>query len=128
MKVTTNASRCLGSTLGYEDSVHDMLRRELEKWFDCIKELWIVAKIQPHVAYTVFVHRMLNKWSYSMQTTPSLMDLLQPLEDIIKEFILALTGKEGTDEIRELLALPTWPGKLRRYVSPILFGSQEINI
>ena len=84
VKVTTIVSKYLGSTLGSKDSVHDMLRREVEKWSDCMKELSNVAKLQPHAAYTAFVHGVSNKWSYIMQTTPSLEDLVQPLEDIIK--------------------------------------------
>jgi hypothetical protein len=46
-----------------------------------------------------------------MRTTPSLEQLVQPLEDIIKkEFIPA--GKEVTDEVRELMALPARLGGL----------------
>ena len=113
VKVTTDASKYLGSVLGSEDAVQDMLRREVRKWSECIKELSNIAQTQPHAAYAAFVHGVRNQWCYLMRTTPDLEDLLHPLEKaIVKDFIPALTGKEVTDEIRELLALPTRLGGL----------------
>ena len=42
-----------------------------------------------------------------MRTTPDLEELLHPLEEVIaRDFLPALVGREVTDEVRELLALP----------------------
>ena len=83
VKVTTDASKYLGSVLGSEDAVQDMLRREVRKWSECIKELSNIAQTQPHAAYAAFVHGVRNQWCYLMQTTPDLEDLLHPLEKAI---------------------------------------------
>lgn len=113
LKVTTDANRYLGSALGSEESAQDMLRREVKKWSESIKELSNVAKIQPHAAYAAFVHGIRNQWSYLMRTTPDLDDLVHPLEEaIVRDFIPALVGREVTDEVRELLALPARLGGL----------------
>lgn len=50
VKVTTEANRYLGSPLGSEDSAQDMLRKEIKKWSESIKELSKIAKIQPYAA------------------------------------------------------------------------------
>ena len=90
-----------------------MLRREDKKWPESIKELANIAKIQPYAAYAAFVHGIYNQWSYLMRTIPDLGDLLHPLEEATaRDFIPALVGKEVTDEVRELLALPARLGGL----------------
>jgi hypothetical protein len=60
-----------------------------------------------------------------MRTTPGIEDLLQPLEEAIaQEFIPAITGREVSDEIRELLALPPRLGGLG-IVLPTLKSAEE---
>ena len=113
VKVTTDANRYLGSALGTEASVQDMLRREVRKWSGTMKKLSDMANIQPHAAYAAFVHGIRNQWSYLMRTTPDLEDLLHPLEEtIVGHFLPALIGRDVTDEVRELLALPARLGGL----------------
>ena len=50
VKVTTDANRYLGSALGSEASVQDMLRREVRKCSGTMKKLSDMANIQPHAA------------------------------------------------------------------------------
>ena len=115
--MTTDANRYLGSALGCEDSTQDVLRKEIKKWSESIQELSKIAKIQPHAAYAAFIHGIRNQWSYLMRTTPNLEDLLQPLEKaIVRDSIPALTGKEVTDKVRELLALPARLGSLGIFI------------
>jgi hypothetical protein len=62
---------------------------------------------------------------FLMRTTPGIEDLLQPLEEAIaQEFIPAITGREVSDEIRELLALPPRLGGLG-IVLPTLKSAEE---
>ena len=83
------------------------------KWSGTMKKLSDIAKIQPHAAYAAFVHGIRNQWSYLMRTTPDLEELLHPLEEAIaRDFLPALIGREVTDEVRELLALPARLGGL----------------
>ena len=104
IKVTTDANRYLGSALGSEASVQDMLKREVRKWSGTMKKLSDMANIQPHPLYAAFVHGIGNQWSYLMRTTPDLEEMLHPLEEAIaRDFLPALIGR---DEVRELLALP----------------------
>ena len=54
--MTTDAKRYLGSALGSEASVQDMLKREVRKWSGTMKKPSDMANIQPHAAYAAFVH------------------------------------------------------------------------
>ena len=83
VKVTTDASRYLGSALGSEASVQIILRTEVRKWSGTMKKLLDIANIQPHAAYAAIVHGIRNQWSYLMRTTPDLEDLLYPLEEAL---------------------------------------------
>ena len=40
------------------------------------------AIANPHSAYCAFIHGVVPKWNYVMQTTESVGSLFQPLEDV----------------------------------------------
>jgi len=65
-------------------------------------------------AYAAFIHGVRSRWNYLMRTMPKIDIQLQSLEDAIRlEFIPALTGQNHlSDELRNLLALPTRTGGL----------------
>ena len=113
VKVTTDANRYLGSAFGSKASLQDMLRREVRNWLGTMKKLSDIANIQPHAAFAAFVHGICNQWSYLIRNTPDPEDLLYPFEEaIVRDFLPALIGREVTDEVRELLALPARLGGL----------------
>ena len=73
-----------------------------------MKKLSNIARTQPHAAYSVFTHGLVNKWSYIMRTIPDISDLQVPLDEAIDiYFIPALTGRDSmSNPERQLLVLP----------------------
>ena len=67
-----------------------------------------------HAAYAAFTHGLFSRWSYLMRTIPDIIDLLQPMEDVIHQsFIPALFGRPPCSSIeRDLYALPVCLGNL----------------
>ena len=64
-------------------------------------------KSQPHAAYTALTKGLGSRWNFLLRTVPDIADLLQPLEDAIRQsFIPALIGRQLNDEERRIFALP----------------------
>ena len=79
-----------------------------------MERLSSIAATQPHAAYATFIHGLISKWTYLVRTTPDIEDLLQPLENAIRQQLLpSLTGQTAFNDLdRDLLALPTCLGGL----------------
>ena len=56
----------------------------------------------------MFIHDLIGKWCYLSRTTPDLVDLLSPLENVIStRFLPSLTGQRAPGPLkRELFVLP----------------------
>ena len=114
VNITTDEKRHLGATLGSRSYVERYMQDKVVLWVDTIKKLSVIARTQPHAAYSVFIHGLSSKWTYFLHTIPDIADLLVPLDEVIDtHFIPALTGRESaSDTERQLLALPTRLGGL----------------
>ena len=90
------------------------MQHKVSQWVDIIKNLSVIARTQPHAAYSAFIHGLSCKWMYFLRTIPDTADLLVPLDEVINtHFIPALIGRQSVcDTERQLLALPTRPGGL----------------
>ena len=95
VNITSQGRPHLGTALGSQGFVDQYVTDKVLQWN---KELLLfvdVSKIQPHTAYTAFIHGYIHKFSYLSRTIiPSIDRLLQPLEDCIcSQLIPALTGR-----------------------------------
>ena len=74
----------------------------------------LIAKTQPHAAYSAFTHGLIGRWNYLLRTVKEISHLLAPLEKVVRQqFIPSLTGQTAiSDEMRCLLALPCRLGGL----------------
>ena len=114
VNITTNGKQHLGAALGSRSFVESYMQDKVGQWVDIIKNLSVIARTQPHAAYSAFIHGLSSKWIYFLRTIPDTADLLVPLDEVINtHFIPALTGRQSVcDTERQLLALPTCLGGL----------------
>ena len=114
MQVTTQGQKHLGAALGSRPSVEQCVSQQIKEWTAELEQLSIIARSHPQAAYCAYSHGLKGRWLYLARTVPNIGNLLQPLEDTLRQrFIPALTGRPApSDTKRELLALPARFGGL----------------
>ena len=114
IKITSQGRPYLGSPLGSHDYIEDFIASKISLWTTAIDNLTEVAKSQPHVAYAAYTHGLSSIWSFVCCTTPGISDLLQPLDDIVRNrFIPTLIGRPTPGNSQcSLFSLPTRMGGL----------------
>ena len=91
VQITCHGHRHLGVAIGTRSFTEEYVSEKVKIWSNEIFALSAIAKTHPHSAYSAFVHGVIHKWNYVMQTIESIGCLLQPLEKAIHEhFIPAL--------------------------------------
>ena len=80
---------------------------------ESISEVILLAEFatsQPQASYAAFTFALRHKWTYFMSTLPDIKDLLEPLERVISDVLIAsLTEHNCSVAERKLLALlPVW--------------------
>ena len=61
-----------------------------------VEHLADIAVTQTHAAYTAFTHGLASNWAYLARTIPDIADLLQPLEDMIRQRVLPSITAQNT--------------------------------
>ena len=112
--VTTEGRRHLGAPLGSESYIKSEISEQVAQWKDELNTLSNIARTHPHAAYCAYIHGLKSKWQYIARTTPNIYELLEPLEDTLRQrFIPSLTGRPPPDDLtREVLSLPARLGGL----------------
>ena len=112
--ITVEGKRHLGTAIGKRTFAESYVERKVSGWVREVDQLSSIAATQPHAAYTAFTHGLTSKWTYLARTISGIEDLLQPLEEIIRQrFLPSLTGQNPfNDADRELMALPVRFGGL----------------
>jgi len=109
VNIVGGGQRDLGAAIGSETFVRKYLQDKVEKWTKQLECLSAIARTQPHAAHAGFVHGVRGKWSFCQRVMSQVADLMQPLEDVIRnKFIPALIGDDVhiSDDERALFALP----------------------
>ena len=114
INITNEGQRHLGAAVGSVDFKETYVKEKVIEWTLEVTNLSKFAETEPHAAYTAFTFGLRHKWDYVSRTVPDIENLMQPLEDCIRNiFIPAITGgHECTDVERELLSLPPRLGGL----------------
>ena len=114
MQVTTQGRKHLGAALGSRPFVEQCVSQQVKEWTAELEQLSIIARSHPQAAYCAYSHGLKGRWLHLARTVPNIGNLLQPLEDTLRQrFIPALTGRPApSDTERELLALPARVGGL----------------
>ena len=112
--ITTTGKRHLGAALGDDCFVEEYIRGKVDEWAKQVLNLTLIAKTQPHAAYSAFTHGLIGRWNFLLRTVKEISHLLAPLEKVVRQqFIPALTGQTAiSDEMKSLLALPCRLGGL----------------
>ena len=92
-KVTSEGKRHFDFIMGSEAFRVSYTKSLVDDWIKQLKLMSIIAELEPQSASSAFVGGFKEKLTYFMQTTPSLRELLKPLEDVARiKFIPAITG------------------------------------
>ena len=112
--ITSHGRPYLGAAVGSQEFVKAHVESKVNEWLANVKCLSVIAKTQPHAAFSALTKGLMSKWTYLSRTTPDIGPLLKPLDDSLRaELIPALTGKPPpNDNESALFALPARQGGL----------------
>ena len=114
INITTDGQRHLGASIGSINYRESFVNSLVNDWVKQIAVLSKIAKVDPHSAYAAYTHGLRHKFSFAMRTIPNSCEMLQPLENAIRNMLIpALTEQYQISEIeRDLIALPVRYGGL----------------
>ena len=126
VNITMSGKRHLGAALGTIQFRHQYTNDLVKEWTAQIIMLAEIARSEPHAAYTCFTHGLRHRFNYFMRTIPGIAELLQPVEDSIRNRLLpSLTeGYICNDHERDLIALPVRLGGLG-IINPVTIADSE---
>ena len=104
----------MGTAIGTEEFKNIYVAEKIEEWKKLLLTLSKIAKTEPHMAYSLFIHGFRHKVTYIMRGISNTKHLFKSLDEVIdEEFIPALfNGRKRTSQVRDLIALPTRLGGL----------------
>ena len=94
LKITSQGRRHLGAVIGSNQSKVEFVQEKVKAWVEEIEKLTLIARVEPHAAYSAFTHGFKHKFNYILRTIPDISDLLQPLDNAIDKFISTLSKDE----------------------------------
>ena len=102
----------MGSPIGTKEFVSDFVQDTINDLSKQLEKLSLIARTQPHDAYSSFIHGFFNNFVFLFRTTPDVSAHVQCLEQIIHhKLIPALTGISAiNDSFRDLLSLSACMG------------------
>lgn len=53
------------------------------QWVNTVKKLSVIARAQPHAAYSAFIHGLSSKRTYLLHTIPDIANFLVSLDEAI---------------------------------------------
>ena len=107
IQITVRGNRHLGAITEDPEFKIEYVNNKVDQWIEQINNLSSIAKTHPHSAYSAFVHGLQHQYTYIMRTIPNISNLLQPLEDAIRNLLLLelLNGYVCNDLERKLFSL-----------------------
>ena len=87
LNITCDGRKHLGAAIGSEKYRSEYVESLINNWVTEINLLSEIAKIEPHVAYSAFIHRHQHKYMHFLRTIPNISNQLKFLDDAIDRFI-----------------------------------------
>lgn len=115
LKVTCKGRPYLGLVMAQKNTLYiSVTESKAQVWLTCLKNLALVALTQLHATFSALTHGLVNKWTYTCQTTPGICVQMLPVDKVLRsEDISALTGRPLLNHLeRDLFALPVRLGGL----------------
>ena len=72
----------LDSLIGTWLFTEDYVSKKVMIWSDVMLTSSSIAETNPHSAYCAFVHGVVPKWNYIMQTIKSVNSVFQPFKEV----------------------------------------------
>ena len=112
--ITTQGRRLLGTAIGTRSFQREHVENTIAPLVQQLSRLSEIAKTQPHAAYATLTHGLASKWTFLSRTMDNIYDLLQPLEDCLRQHLIPnLIGRSPPgDQERAMLDLPPRHGGL----------------
>ena len=110
ISITTEGRKHLGAALGQRSYLEEYVGSKGKEWISEVTLLAEFATSQPQASYAAFTFGLRHKWTYFMSTLPDIKDLLEPLERVISDVLIASQTEHNCSVAeRKLLALlPVW--------------------
>ena len=114
VNITNHGRPYLGAAIGTNDFVSTYVKTKVKEWISYIDQLALIAKTQPHAAFSALTHGLSSKWTYLSRTIPDIYDLLLPLDNAIRsKLIPELTGRPPPNDLEfNLFSIPARLGGL----------------
>ena len=128
INITDQGRKHLGAVIGSVDYKKDYMIEKVEEWVSSLRRLSMIAKTQPHAAYSCYVKGFTHKFTYFMRTIPDISCLLKPLDEAVDDFIKVLFNNYdfNTSE-RKLWSLPVRMGGLGLMIPSKIADDQYSN-
>ena len=75
----------LGAVIGSQEFKDQYCREKVLGWKGELEALSVIARSQPHAAYTVFTKGYKSKFAYFMRTIESFEDYVDPIQEAIDD-------------------------------------------
>ena len=112
--ISTQGRRLQGAAIGTRSFQREHVENTITPLVQQLSRLSEIAKTQPHAAYAALTHVLACKWTFLSRTMDNICDLLQSLEDCLRQHLIPnLTGRSPPgDQERAMLDLPPRHGGL----------------
>ena len=113
LNITSEGRKHLGASIGSEAFKTQFVDEAVTEWVNEINKLSEIALMEPHAAYTAFIHGVRHKHTYMMRTIPNISGKLKVLDKAIDNFITFLLNKHSCSRTERILfSLPVKLGGL----------------
>ena len=133
VKITTEGQRHLGAVIGSQEFKDQYCLEKVLGWKGELEALSVIARSQPHAAYTVFTKGDKSKFTFFMRTIESIADCVDPIQEAIDDLLLpTLFGQTEPlpSDLRQLVTLTPAQGGLGvsdlRFEAPQPFAASTL--
>ena len=108
INITSEGKRYLRAIIGSPEFKRSFVETKVSEWVNELQLLAEIAKFHPQSAYCAFTGGYRHKFNYIMRTIPAIGDMLQPVEDVIRNKLIPsiCENRACSDAERDLLSLP----------------------
>ena len=113
IKITSRGKRHLGAVIGCSEFKREYVEEKVDEWCLEIEKFAEIALIEPHAAYSAYIHGFQHRFTFIMRTIPYISLIFKRLDDVLtRSFIKNLFNRECSESERKLFSLPVRLGGL----------------
>ena len=105
--IISDGNRHLGAVIGDIECTTKYTSDKVDLWIKQLEQLIVIAKTQPHAAYSAFVNCLRHRYIFVMRTVPDISEQLKKLHENVDQFIqVILNDYKFHEDERMLYSLP----------------------